>query len=145
MLVSHSIIWYPNELILNEHACFNDMLYIRCRSFFLSFSYNLTRIFLLFVWWFFAKCIMCIILVTVRFWSPGPLLLTWINFYLCMDKSLHTRTGPHGRTVPTEWFTLYKYIWNKNKINKYPMEWGWNYISIPKLHCLHYWSYWFDE
>ena len=67
---------------------------------FLSFSYNLTRIFLLFVWWFFAKCIMCIISVTVRFWSPGPLLLTWINFYLCMDKSLHTRWSGVEITYP---------------------------------------------
>ena len=29
--------------------------------------------------------------VTGRFWSLGPLLLTWVNFNLCMDKSLHTR------------------------------------------------------
>ena len=30
----------------------------------------------------------------------------FISMFLC-------RTGPHGRTVPTEWSALYKYIWNR--------------------------------
>ena len=123
----------------NVLSCFNDALFIRCRSFFLSFSYHLTRTYLLLVRFFHdigtcplvrpgtifhrrgghcapnevthstklagasnwnsssrwivskTKCIVCIILVTVRFWSLGPRLLTWINFNLCLDKSSHTR------------------------------------------------------
>ena len=36
----------------------------------------------------------------------------------CIIKFLSAcfyQTGPHGRTVPTEWYTLYKYIGKKNK------------------------------
>ena len=92
-----------SELFLKELARFNDTLFIRCRSYFLSFSYHLTRIFLLSVWCFFTKCIMCIISVTVRFWSPGPLLLAWIIFIsawirLCIPDRVGLKLHIHSQT-----------------------------------------------